>query len=84
MEKLAASVAEAPPGCRTVDAKAWGWELGRWTARSSMVIVVSLISASGAAKAWPMKNARQTLSLTCTQADDIRGSGPRGMTYGRI
>jgi hypothetical protein len=59
MEKLAAaSVAEALSGCRTVDAKTWGWELGRWTARSSMVIVLSSISASGAAKAWLMKSAR--------------------------
>jgi hypothetical protein len=31
------------------------------------VIVLSSISASGAAKAWPMKSARQTLPLTCTQ-----------------
>jgi hypothetical protein len=68
MDKLAAaSVAEAPPGCRAVDAKTWGWELGRWTARSSMVIVLSSISASRAGKAWPMKSARQTLPLTCTQ-----------------
>jgi hypothetical protein len=32
-----------------------------------MVIVMSSISAPGATKAWPMKSARQTLSLTCTQ-----------------
>jgi hypothetical protein len=94
MEKLAASVAEALPGCRTMDAKAWGWELGRWTARSSIVIVLSSISASGVAKAWPTKSARQTLPLTCTQesfgsrwklnhyADVVRHRSSGSWTYG--
>jgi hypothetical protein len=33
------------------------------------VIVLSSISASRAAKAWPMKSVRQTLPLTCTSFD---------------